>query len=225
MGALLTYRDAVVEALLTELPSFKTVSGIGGALSAEMLKRYSTLTPAALIAILQARNTIRDNVGHMIGPVVSTIYVIDKDPRRDQVWAPALDLAEQVADVIELNQFGLDYVAAARVRDIDVLYNNAIDAVGLCLAAVTFTQEVQWGRDRNAEDEQAEFPGWTDPDVVAHGWGTSVEGRLYVGRGYTHVEVPLTFMRLIGARQVQPPTEYPAPEERVIVEEQIVTEE
>jgi hypothetical protein len=122
------------------------------------LQRFSIGTPAALVAIVQARALKRNNVGQFIGPVSTAVYCLDKDPGKGDVWGPALELAEIVADHIELNQFGLDYVAGARVRDIDVLYSPDVDGMGLCIAGVMFDQEITFGRDRHREDELKGFP-------------------------------------------------------------------
>jgi hypothetical protein len=213
-GNLSGYRNAIVTTLTESLPVFKTVVAHAGAFGADSLKRFSTLCPAAMVSILQARTASqsggqrsgssaiqRNNIGKLIGPVLSAIYIIAKDPKKGEAWAPSIDLAEQVAEVIELNQWGLDYVGAAQVQAFDVLYNATVDSMGLCLSAVSFTQEVQWGRDVNAEDERRDYPDWTDADTVAAGWPKHLKssGNI-VGDGTQE-----TALRLLGWRQVAPP--------------------
>lgn len=156
-GRLLTYRAAVIASLAT-LPQLRTVNPHAGIFNAASLQRLSLNTPAALVAIVNARALKRNNVGQFIGPVATAVYCVDKDPGKTDSWGPALELAEIVADHIELNTFGLDYVAAARVRDLDVLYSPDVDGMGLCIAGVMFEQEVTFGRNRHREDELAGFP-------------------------------------------------------------------
>jgi hypothetical protein len=157
MSRLLDYRAAVVASLKDSLPTLKYAAPSAGVFNLQMIERLTVRLPAALVSVLQARATKRDNVGHLIGPVTSAVYCIAADPYKNQAWAPAIELAEVVADHIELNQFGLDYVAAARVRDIDVLYARDIDDQGVCVAAVMFQQEIQLGRSRHLEDTRTEF--------------------------------------------------------------------
>lgn len=208
MGLLLDYRTSVVEALVEALPTFKTIEAHAGVFGPDSLKRITTLCPAAMVALLQAKTVGRNNIGQMIGPVLSTVYVVAKDPKHGEAWGPAIDLAESVSDAIELNTFGLSYAAAARVKDVDVLYNSTIDSMGLCLAAVSFTQEVSWGRDRNLEDEQELYPDWTAPEVVEAGWPKHL-----VGRGKVEpVSPPMYIIRLIGPILPPPPPPWPEPQ-------------
>lgn len=210
MANLLTsYRAAVVNTLTQQLTDFNTVVPHAGVFNADAIKRLSTLCPAAMVALAQIKSTGRNFAGQFIGPATSVVYVLGRDPTKGEVWGPSIDYAERVADVIELNQFGLDYVAAARVKDIDVLYNAQIDAMALCLAAVSFTQEVTWGTDRNAEDERRDYADWTDHETIEKGWPQHVTGRSHVKPSGVLPSV-LMAIRLLGP--VNPPPPYPAPQ-------------
>jgi hypothetical protein len=158
MSRLIEYRTAVVTSLKDSLPALKHVAPSAGVFGIQMIERLTVRLPAALVSVLQSKATKRNNVGQFIGPVTSAVYCIAHDPYKSQAWAPAIDLAEAVADHIELNAFGLNYVAAARVRDIDVLYSKDLDDQGVCVAAVLFTQEITFGRNRHREEELAGVP-------------------------------------------------------------------
>jgi hypothetical protein len=157
MGRLIEYRSAVVSAIKQEFPGLRHVAPTPGVFNAKAIERLTVNLPAALVAILQSKALKRDNEGFIIGPALSAVYCVANDPYKSQVWGPAIDLMEQVADFIELNQFGLDYAGAARVKDFDVLYSTDLDDMGVCVAALTFTQELKLGRSRHVEDEKT-FP-------------------------------------------------------------------
>lgn len=167
------YRRVVADKIKEAVHELRDVSPHAGAFGVEFVKRYSKSAPAAIVVFLGMRSTKRNNIGHMIGPAGMVVYVMAKESMTNQGFGPAIDLAEKVADVVELNDWGLPYCAAARVTDIEPIYSEDIDEQGISVAAVSFTQEIAIGRDRHAEDEAKHpFSSWESPYEL---WGREVE--------------------------------------------------
>lgn len=171
------YRAHIVAQLKTNIPELRDVAPHVGNFGVETLNRFSSLVPSARVSFLGMKSLKRNNVGQMVGPATSAVFVCDKDPLVGQVYGPVLDLAEKIADFIDLNQFGLDYAAAAIVTDIEPVYSEAIDELGISLVGIMFDQEIQIGRSKHDVDEASGLPGDADyGDLTGGVWPTEVEG-------------------------------------------------
>ena len=171
------YRAHIVAELKTNIPELRDVAPHVGNFGVETLNRFSSLVPSARVSFLGMKSLKRNNVGQMVGPATSAVFVCDKDPLVGQVYGPVLDLAEKIADFIDLNQFGLDYAAAALVTDIEPIYSEAIDELGISLVGIMFEQEIQVGRSKHDVDEAAGLDGDGDYGDLSGGtWPTEVEG-------------------------------------------------
>lgn len=149
------YRRTVCERLKKEVPALREVMPHAGPFKPdEIVRRHTILLPAAVVVFLHMRKIRFNNVGQLIGPVTMVVPVITKDPMVKQGFEPAINLAEEVADAIQFNTWNLDYCAAAIVREIEPLYSEAIDKLGVAITMVTFSQEVTIGRNRHFEDEK-----------------------------------------------------------------------
>lgn len=165
---IVAYRKVVADRIKELVPEIRDITPHAGAFGLEAVRRFTQITPAAKVVFLQMRATKRNNIGHLIGPATMAVYLITKDTIVNQGFGPALDLAEKLADAIELNDWGLPYCAAARVLDIEPIYSEDIDNEGIAVSAVTFTQEIAIGRDRHAEDEaRSLLSGWSTPYELA----------------------------------------------------------
>jgi hypothetical protein len=170
------YRQAVCDKLREGVPALRDVKPHVGAFGVETLKRFSLVVPAARLSFLGMRGIQRNNVGQLIGPCTMVAFVLAKDAYADEAYSPALDLAEEIADFIDMNTFGLPYCAAAYVTEIEPIYSEAIDEMGAALVSITFRQEVSIGRSRHEIDEAGFYPDWYDPEVVAQGWPDTITG-------------------------------------------------
>jgi hypothetical protein len=165
------YRDTVALKIKEAVPEIRDVGPHAGSFNIEAVKRFSMITPSARVVFLNMRKIARNNIGHLIGPATMVVFLVTKDPFINRGFAPALDLAERVADVIELNTWGFDWCAAAQVREIEPYYSEEIDKIGVAVTGITFTQEIQIGRDRHLEDESKEHLWGFSPNVPKHGFG------------------------------------------------------
>lgn len=159
------YRDTIAEKIKEAIPEIRDTGPHAGAFNIEAVKRFSMITPSARVVFLNMRKIKRNNVGHLIGPATMVVFLVTKDPFINRGFAPALDLAERVADEIELNTWGLDYCAGAQVREIEPYYSAEIDKIGVAVTCVTFSQEIQIGRSRHDEDERKEHLYGFAPNV------------------------------------------------------------
>lgn len=164
------YRSHVIEQLKANVTALRDVRPHVGNFSIEAIQRFSTLLPSASVSFYGMKSVKRNNVGQMIGPATTGIFVVDKDPLVGQVYGPVIDLAEEIADFIDMNQFGLDYAAAAIVKEIEPVYSEALDEIGISMMAITFEQEIQIGRSKHDVDNAAIDPRWGDPNFVKAGW-------------------------------------------------------
>ncbi len=169
------FRQIVADQIKVGVPDYRDVRPHVGAFGVETIERFSMVTPAARISFIGMRNIKRNNVGQLIGPCTMSVFVFHKDPYQNEAYGPAIDLAEKTADFIDMNRFGLEWAAAARVTDIDPIYSEAVDKIGASLVAITFEQEVQIGRSRHEIDEAGLYPDFYDPEVLAAGWPDSLK--------------------------------------------------
>lgn len=169
------YRTHIVTQLKDNIPSLRDVAPHVGNFSIETLNRFSSILPAARVSFYGMKAVKRNNVGQMIGPVTTGVFVCDKDPLVGQVYGPVIDLAEEVADFIDMNQFGLDYAAAAIVKEIEPVYSEALDEIGISMMAITFEQEIQIGRSKHDVDVAALDPKWDDQEFVDAGWPDDIK--------------------------------------------------
>jgi hypothetical protein len=177
VNRIVPYRAHIVDQLKTNIAELRDVAPHVGNFGVETLSRFSSIVPSARVSFLGMKTIKRNNVGQMVGPATSAIFICDKDPLVGQVYGPVLNLAEKVADFIDLNQFGLDYAAAAIVTDIEPIYSEAVDELGISLVGVMFEQEIQVGRSKHDVDLAAGLPGDPDyGDLTGGTWPTQVEG-------------------------------------------------
>lgn len=170
------YRTHICDQIKTNVPEVRDIAPHVGNFGIETLNRYSSIIPAVRVSFLGMRAVKRNNIGQMVGPVTMAVFVFDKDPLVGQVYGPALELGEKIADFIDMNQFGLDYAAAAIVKDIEPIYSEDLDEIGMALVGVTFEQEISIGRSKHDVDVVALDPKWDDPAFVAAGWPADVKG-------------------------------------------------
>jgi phage gp37-like protein len=137
-----TYREAVVSGLRAALPALRDVQPHGGRFNLDELKRYSVNAPAARVAFAGIKPVTLDNVGRLIGPVNMAVYLITAGRDGDAVL---LDLIENAASVIRMNQWGLADISAARIETIENLYSSGTEAQGVYLAGITFDQQLAFG--------------------------------------------------------------------------------
>lgn len=162
---LVEYRRTICRVLKEEVPDLRDVAPHAGPFNIEAVKRFSMITPAARVIFLHMRKIRLNNIGQIIGPATMAVALITKDPMVNKGFAPAIDLAERVADAVLLNTWGLDYCTGAIVREIEPIYSEQIDKIGVACTMVTFTQEVTICRDRHAEDERKEHLWGFYPEV------------------------------------------------------------
>lgn len=187
-----SYRDAVAKAIQEGVPELRDVKVHVGTFGVETLNRFTDVCPAARISFLGMRNVARNNVGQLVGPCTMAVFVATKDPFQNEAYGPALDLAEMVADFIDMNTFALPYCAAAEVTDIEPIYSEAVDKLGAALVTITFKQEVTIGRSRHEIDEQSFYPEFDD-ELLRAGWPDKIQGNASSNLG-----VPNVFANEIG---------------------------
>lgn len=176
VNRIVPYRAHIVDQLRTNITELRDVAPHVGNFGVETLSRFSSLVPSARVSFLGMKTIKRNNVGQMIGPATSAVFVCDKDPLVGQVYGPVLDLAEKIADFIDLNQFGLDYASAAIVTDIEPIYSEAVDELGISLVGIMFEQEIQVGRSKHDVDEVSGLLGDGDYGDLSTGtWPTQLE--------------------------------------------------
>jgi hypothetical protein len=147
-----TYREAVVNGLHAAVPALRDVQPHGGRFNLDELKRYSVNAPAARVAFAGMKPVGFDNVGRLIGPVSMAVYLITTGKDGD---ALLLDLIEDVANVIRMNQWGLTDISAAKVETIENLYSSGAEAQGVYLAGITFEQQLTFGSNLYERDFEA----------------------------------------------------------------------
>jgi hypothetical protein len=180
------YRDAVADAIQEGVPELRDVKVHIGSFGVETVNRFSDVSPAARISFLGMRNINRNNVGQLVGPCMMAVFIATKDPYQNEAYGPALDLAERVADFLDMNTFGLSYCAAAEVTDIEPIYSEAMDKTGSAIVTITFKQEVTIGRSRHEVDEQAFYPEFDD-ELLRAGWPDNVQGNASSNLGVPNV--------------------------------------
>ena len=147
-----TYREAVVSGLRAALPALRDVQPHGGRFNLDELKRYSVNAPAARVAFAGMKPVGLDNVGRLIGPVNMAVYLITAGKDGDAVL---LDLIEEAASAIRMNQWGLSDISAAKVETIENLYSSGAEAQGVYLAGITFEQQLALGSNLYEQDLDA----------------------------------------------------------------------
>jgi hypothetical protein len=165
------YREAVVNGLRAAVPALRDVQPHGGRFNLDELKRYSVNAPAARVAFAGMKPVGLDNVGRLIGPVNMAVYLITTGKDGD---AQLLDLIEDAASVIRMNQWGLTDIAAAQVETIENLYSSGAEAQGVYLAGITFEQQIAFGsnlaeRDLDAAIAEAGSTDFFDGFCQFHG--------------------------------------------------------
>jgi phage gp37-like protein len=136
------YREAVVAGLRAALPALRDVQPHGGRFNLDELKRYSVNAPAARVAFAGMKPVELDDAGRIIGPLHMAVYLITAGRDGDGLL---LDLIEDAAAVIRLNQWGLRDISAARIDAIENLYSSGAEAQGVYLAGITFEQQLAFG--------------------------------------------------------------------------------
>jgi hypothetical protein len=86
-------------------------------------------------------------------------FLIEKDKAGEEARDRVIRLADQFMTYLEHRTFGLKTVEAgpALITGFEILYSAEIDSQGAAIAAVSFEQEIRFGRDLHAEDEAAIF--------------------------------------------------------------------
>lgn len=202
---LLEYRAAVCKALKCGVPQLRDVGPHAGNFGAETLKRFISNTPSARVSFIGMRAMKRNNVGQMTGPVSMSVFIAAKDPLVGQAFGPAIEIAERVADFIDFNSFGLPYASVALINEIEPMYSEQIDELGVGIAAISFVQEVTIGRSKHAIDESLNNPDWFDFEQDPGEW----PGNLNVGAS-SNMNIP----NLFGENPEPSPDANPHPDEQ-----------
>jgi phage gp37-like protein len=136
------FRQAVVDGLRANIPELLDVSPHGGRFDLEELKRFSVKSPAARVAFMGMKRMELQDTGRLTGPASMIVYIVTRNKNADE---QALDIAEKIAALISEATWGMKWIEAAHVTDLDNLYSSQIDNQGIALWAVAFTQAIAFG--------------------------------------------------------------------------------
>ena len=205
------FMAAIVADLQTNASFLKDVGTHGKVFGADELKMLSLEAPAVRVAMIGSRGGVtttarsrepravlgRADTGQFRGPLQMIAFLIEGDgvdgtEARDKV----IILADQFMTFLEHRTFGLNDSDAgpALVTGFDILYSTEIDEQGVAIAAVTWEQEVFFGRNLHDEDmalltgdEDALYPSgqqfwpekeWADKGQLQEGKPPLVKGRV-----------------------------------------------
>lgn len=156
-----------IEADLKTVPELSGVQDIAvtpGRFNASEISRRSFKSPALRIAFLGAPKTQPKADGTRSYNGAFAIFVLTDGKDRD---LECVDLAQAVAEHLELNRFSSDMpVGLPAGLRMDVLYSGEIDNKGLSLYSVSWTQTMRLGESQglaDAEDPTAIMPEGTEP--------------------------------------------------------------
>jgi hypothetical protein len=158
---------AVVADLQANAAFLKDVGTHGKTFGLEEIRNLSLTAPAARIALIGSRGggsalprggaapMGRANNGQFRGPLQMIAFLVEQDMLREEARDRVIILADQFMTFIEHRTFGLlsSQAGPALVTGFEVLYSAALDAQGAAIAAVSWEQEVVFGRDLHAEDD------------------------------------------------------------------------
>jgi hypothetical protein len=162
------YMQAIVNDLNTNAPFLKDVGTHGRVFGLEELKKLVLVAPAVRIAMIGSRggssalprssasNVLnRTSEGQFRGPLQMIAFLIEQDPLRGDARDKLIVLADQFITFLEHRTFGLSHNDAgpALVTGFEILYSSEIDDQGAAIAAVSWEQEVVFGRNLHLEDE------------------------------------------------------------------------
>jgi len=150
---LMELRDKIVSGLAANFPALKDVKPHGGRFDVDELKKYSLNAPAVRVAFVGFSRAQLNSAGQLVGPLQFALFIITKGRDSDR---EGLVLAEQIADYVQFQQWGIANVQAAQVTGIENLYNDGVDTAGITLLAVTVTQNAAMGSVRAADDIEAQ---------------------------------------------------------------------
>lgn len=158
--------QAVINDLTANATFLKDVGTHGKVFGLEELQQLVLQAPACRIALVGSRggSTManrrdamgRADNGQFRGPLQMIAFLIEQDDNvtgeeaRDKV----IKLADTFMYYLEHRTFGLSHTQAgpALITGFEILYSAEIDAQGAAIAAITWEQEVFFGRDIHRED-------------------------------------------------------------------------
>lgn len=145
MGIIRDYRDAVLATITAAMPEFKDIGPAPGTFTDEMIKRFAMKSPACKVAWIGHRRTDMLSTGEIVGPIRMAAYIITEDEPPIDSFDVAMDLAEKLAGVIEMNSFDFPRANPAVVEEIQNLYSFTGERRGTSLAAVSWEQQLRIG--------------------------------------------------------------------------------
>jgi len=179
------YLAAIVTDLKANAPFLKDVGTHGKVFGMDELKMLSLRAPAVRVALVGARvgatsgaNTMgRADTGQFRGPLQMIAFLVEQDLGGVEARDRVIDLADKFMTFIEHRQWGLLSTQAgpALVTGFEILYTAEIDAQGAAIAAVSWEQEVWFGRSLHDEDMAIIQPGWPQPPDAAYSEGEWVQ--------------------------------------------------
>ena len=162
---LLDFVNAIVEDLKANATFLKDVGTHGKIFGTDELRSLSLLTPAVRISMVGSRGgsvalprgtaaMARANNGMFRGPIQMIAFLIESDDAAGmEARDRAINLADEFMTFIEHRQWGLGpMVGPALITGFEVLYSLEVEDQGVAIAAVSWEQEVVFGRDIHKED-------------------------------------------------------------------------
>ena len=159
------YMDAVIADLKANAKFFKDVGTHGKVFGLSELRDLVLYAPAVRIALVGARGSSsstgarrdsmgRDCSGRFRGPLQMIGFLIEQDWKGEEARDRVIKLSDQFMYFLEHRTFGLSNEDAgpALITGFDIFYSAEIDAEGAAVAAVTWEQEVVFGRNLHDED-------------------------------------------------------------------------
>lgn len=159
------YMNAIVLDLKANAPFLKDVGTHGRVLGLVQLQQESINAPACRIAMLGARGgskqggrsaggdmMMRADTGQFRGPLQMMAFLIERDVGNDTARDRVIILADTFMTFFEYRTFGLQMCGPAFITGFEIMYAADVDAQGIAVAAVSFEQEMLFGRNLDDED-------------------------------------------------------------------------
>ena len=167
------YMNAAVTAITAATnrdgdPIFKDVGTHGKVFGATELGNLMMVSPACRIALVGSRGGItqvsrsttaraimgRADVGSFRGPLQMMGFLVERDWQTKEARDRVIELVDEFMYWLEHQTFGLttEQAGPAQITGFDILYSAEIDERGAAIGAVTWEQEVWFGRNLHDED-------------------------------------------------------------------------
>jgi len=150
---LLILEDAVCKDLRENIAELKHVEVFPGQFDEKTLQEYSFDVPAAFLSWRGfTRSMNRNSAGQFIGPATFSILLLVHDEAGLSPRQYMKIILHRLIERIELQQWGLPFVNPAQITSAEPIHSPVFEDNGVTCAAITFEQEIVFGRNIWAEE-------------------------------------------------------------------------